>query len=145
VELARRVMAETLPKLRSVSPPRAVRARYRQLYGLLKQFAKGTGRLTLAMGRSGFIRVEQGWGLHHCTFSARAGERGRAKVQESRLRAALSVVSPRQADAFPSSNGWRGFREAQDLFAMTPPLFRSKRRAYRESSGRGRSHHVLWD
>jgi hypothetical protein len=68
VQLARRVMAETLPKLRSVSPPRAVRARYRHLYGLMQQFAEGR-EAPFTPTRSFWIhQVERGWGLSHCTF-----------------------------------------------------------------------------
>ena len=68
-QLARRVMAETLPKLRSVSPPRAVRAKYRHLYGLMQQFAEGREALpTFHSGPFWIHQVERGWGLSECTF-----------------------------------------------------------------------------
>jgi hypothetical protein len=68
VQLARRVMAETLPKLRSVSPPRAVRGKYRHLYGLMQQFAEGR-EAPFTPTRSFWIHeVERGWGLSRCTF-----------------------------------------------------------------------------
>src|SRR5262245_50887273 len=67
-QLARRVMAETLPKLRSVSPPRAVRAKYRYLYALMQQFAEGT-EAPFSTARLFWIhQVERGWGLSQCTF-----------------------------------------------------------------------------
>jgi hypothetical protein len=68
VRLARRVMAETLLKLRSVSPPRVVRAKYRYLYGLMQQFAEGREALPTHDGPFWIHQVERGWGLSHCTF-----------------------------------------------------------------------------
>jgi hypothetical protein len=67
-QLARRVMAETLPKLRSVSPPRAVRAKYRYLYGLMQSFAEAREALFTSTGPFWIHEVERGWGLSHCTF-----------------------------------------------------------------------------
>ena len=70
VEAARRLMAETLPKLRSVAPPTAVRARFSELYGLMAQFAAGrepppSPGLEFWIHRIG-LRERS---LFHCTFA----------------------------------------------------------------------------
>jgi hypothetical protein len=67
---ARRLMAETLTKLRSVAPPAAARARFNHLYGLMAQFAAGrepppSPGLEFWIHRIGMRERS----LFHCTFS----------------------------------------------------------------------------
>ena len=68
VELARRVVAETLPKLRSVSRPLRSERGTAVCTGSSSSSPRGRRGLTLSMGRSGVIRSSRGWGLSHCTF-----------------------------------------------------------------------------
>lgn len=66
---ARRVMAATLPRLRAVPPPAALRARFTRLYRLMAQFAAGTEASFTPTESFWIHQVEHERSLYHCTFS----------------------------------------------------------------------------
>ena len=66
---ARLVMAQTLPKLRSVPPPVSVRARFTHLYEVLGQFARGEEAPFMPTAAYWIHQVERERSLSHCTFS----------------------------------------------------------------------------
>jgi hypothetical protein len=66
---ARRIMARTLPKLRSVPPPQTVRARFDHMYGLMVQYSKGQEAPFTPTADFWIHQVEQEPSLYPCTFS----------------------------------------------------------------------------
>lgn len=66
---ARQVMAETLPRLRSVRPPVSVRARFTHLYELLGRFVRGEEAPFSPTEAYWIHQVERERSLYHCTFS----------------------------------------------------------------------------
>lgn len=66
---ARRIMAATLPRLRAVPPPAALRARFTHLYRLMAQFAAGTEAPFTPTESFWIHQVERERSLYHCTFS----------------------------------------------------------------------------
>jgi hypothetical protein len=65
---ARRLLGETLPKLRSVAPPRALRVRFRHLYALMEQYAEGREAPFTPTAAFWIHQVERERSLFHCTF-----------------------------------------------------------------------------
>ena len=67
-EAARRMMAETLPKLRALNLPASLRDEFQHLYELMEQYAHGE-EAPFFSGSFWIHQVESESSLYHCTFA----------------------------------------------------------------------------